>query len=898
MDYKINTDDIIEKIDFKLKAFNNESHMSKFSKEDWKTIESIQSTSFEKMVNLCLLDLGNNEIKKMNETMYIVLGNNFYNLFRSKCKEYLVGETDEFKMEPKKMSKVDKIRFDNTIVRIQKSLDDLLISFKKDKLNYEFGLGTNKNIELRGITLMYIAKFVSENKIEDEIFEVYIGIIKFIRCCSHMKGKFILDQLKNEEISSVMIDDLNKWKHKLEIDFNINVSNIYLKIPRLIMYSKYDEYIPNNNIKPMDHQIKIMEVIRNNKNYLIAYNAMIGTGKTTFASVGLSTYVKKERIINSKLQLIICCNIPSVRLQVSHLLYENNIPFGVGYINDIGQIKIVNSFMCKLDNERIVIVCGTDVAKELLILDDDRLKAEHNESNYILFLDEPNVGADILESKSLLRNMELFKYLPDKTILSSATLPILTQLKEFLEYHKKRWNNIELFMIYSTETQVNCMVKNYDGTIILPHVGCRCIEELNKRLEIIKENPLFGRMYDLNVISAMCNQIGININEIIDEEMTATKIKNVGIKILENIKTDSLVKKICMMDMKHTDIDLTKLGTSDAYKLSGMTLIATENPIKFCKEAFSDLIKDILEKYKSIDRIIKKYQSNVEKNTENITKIEKMIKNKDELGKKIMEYNEDHKIELEFSNEFQINTQKHYEKYCLNKTDNFEFRRDFPLEIHPIMNVPKWVLSLLFSGIGLYSSGLGLTDQYYKHILNLASAGQLMYVIADATICYGTNYPFTNVIIDNDFGKNHSIQMIYQLMGRAGRIGKSWNANIYVDDKITERIIKYASGEIETIEIDNMNKIFHKLCEPKVEKTEIKNDSWNIDETEINDEKEIKPTKIIKPTEKITIEYKKEDEKERKYIKYEVITTSTEVKEKMQYEKATYVPPHMRKKTI
>jgi len=872
--------------------------MNKFSKEDWKMIESIQSTPFEKMVNKCLINLGLNEDKKIEDVSYIVLGDNFYKSFRVEFKEYLIGKVEEFNVDNKKTKKTEKIKFENTMKRIKTSLDTLLKSFKTDKLTYDFGLITNNCIEMKGITLMYISKFVLEEKLIDEIYEIYIGILKFIRCCANLTGKYILDSTKTEKISETLLNDLHKWKHKLELDFKIELSQIYLKIPRLILYSKYDEYIPNNDVIPLDHQIKIMDIVRNHKTYLIAYNAMIGTGKTTFAAVSLASYVKQIHK-NSKLQLIICCNISSVRLQVSHLLYENNIPFGVGYKNDIGQIKIVNSFMCKVESERVVIVCGTDVAKELLILDDDRIKAEKTDSNYILFLDEPNVGADTIESKSLHQNMDLFRYLPDKTILSSATLPVLSELNEFLEYHKKRWD-VETFMVYSTETQINCMIKKYDGTIVLPHLGCKNIKELKERINIIKENPLFGRMYDLNVVNSMCKRMNIDINEIIVEETNATEIKNIGISLLEKIDNDEQIKKICNTNIKQIEIDISHLGTTEAHKFSGMTLIATKNPIEFCKNAFGDLMKDILKKYKSLDRIIKKYQINVERNLENIDKIEKLIKNKDEQGKKIMEYNEDHKVNFDFSNEFQINTIKHFEKYHKNQEVDFEIRREFPIEIHPIMNIPKWVMGLLFSGIGLYCPDLKLSNEYYKHILNLASSGQLMYIISDASICSGTNYPFTNVIIDKDFGKNHSIQMIYQLMGRAGRIGKSWNANIYIDDEIVDRIMKYASGKIETIEIDNMNKVFHRLCYSEIIKVDkvVEETGWKIDDDDLI---EIKPIENeIKPIEKeeIKIEYKKEDGKEKKYIKYEIITTPTQVKESMQYEKVKnkYVPPHMRKR--
>ena len=49
-------------------------------------------------------------------------------------------------------------------------------------------------------------------------------------------------------------------------------------------------------------------------------------------------------------------------------------------------------------------------------------------------------------------------------------------------------------------------------------------------------------------------------------------------------------------------------------------------------------------------------------------------------------------------------------------------------------------------------------------------------------IVYGTNLPgLVNIYIDKSFSDKNNISTIYQLMGRAGRPGRSYHANIFVN---------------------------------------------------------------------------------------------------------------------
>jgi hypothetical protein len=124
----------------------------------------------------------------------------------------------------------------------------------------------------------------------------------------------------------------------------------------------------------------------------------------------------------------------------------------------------------------------------------------------------------------------------------------------------------------------------------------------------------------------------------------------------------------------------------------------------------------------------------------------------------------------------------------------------YSLEELPLdLNIPDIFYLLLFSGVGVYSpSNKSLSSNYYDLILNLASNGQLAFMLADDSICYGANYPFSNVIISDDIADVHSISTIFQLAGRAGRVGTSYQAFIRVGNNTGNRIMNYIHGKEST----------------------------------------------------------------------------------------------------
>ena len=76
-------------------------------------------------------------------------------------------------------------------------------------------------------------------------------------------------------------------------------------------------------------------------------------------------------------------------------------------------VRIINNFSCKNDDNRILIVADFDATIELL----------NKNQDYILFVDEPTVGADQPNHPVTKAVAKIIALAPKTTILCSATLP-------------------------------------------------------------------------------------------------------------------------------------------------------------------------------------------------------------------------------------------------------------------------------------------------------------------------------------------------------------------------------------------------------------------------------------------------------------------------------------------
>ena len=169
---------------------------------------------------------------------------------------------------------------------------------------------------------------------------------------------------------------------------------------------------------------------------------------------------------------------------------------------------------------------------------------------------------------------------------------------------------------------------------------------------------------------------------------------------------------------------------------------------------------------------------------------------------------------FEFDIRLEINTEPHITSFAkyVKSFDSSMAKRSICHEKINIthFNIDDNLKFLLYMGVGLYSKDLD--PDYIIKVLEMLQDGELAYIIADESFCYGANYLITNVIINDDIGNSHSINTILQLIGRTARVGKSWSGKVYLDLNTSERIKQFfLNPSFTSIEGININTFFNNI---------------------------------------------------------------------------------------
>lgn len=107
------------------------------------------------------------------------------------------------------------------------------------------------------------------------------------------------------------------------------------------------------------------------------------------------------------------------------------------------------------------------------------------------------------------------------------------------------------------------------------------------------------------------------------------------------------------------------------------------------------------------------------------------------------------------------------------------------------------MIQMLFCGVAIYSKKV-TSSLYLNKVDELAASGYLAYIICDESLCYGTNFPISNVILTDSLATKLTINELFQLMGRAGRVGQSWTARAFLDEEGAAKLKDYIKTKDKT----------------------------------------------------------------------------------------------------
>ena len=848
-----------------IKMSDNIVKTQKLSGKKWSSIEKPLSES-DKLRNKIICELGEKNASTYKATSNLItIGEYNYLILRHELSKILILPPVQL-IESKKagVNKKTQIILENCQNTMKNKIDILknILKNKPEEKFYEDLLINFNFLEMRLMILMKIIenytdiKAVSsirnkiplkfqkqteiQNKTSPEKEEVLLASKKILHLLKKIRSDktdsndyfnkiFSVDGIKIE-LCEQLIVDLEYKITCLSNECGIKLYDIANRRPKLIFDTKYDITIPQMSLKPYDTQIQLMNDIKNNINNgaAILYKTLPGLGKTTMI-LGICKYIKKSDL---NVKVIFCCSdiLESVRVQVLRTMYNFGVKFGIGSgsISATGSMyRIINSWNCPKDDDRELIVA--DYITTYLIL-------KEKKHDYLLFFDEPTVHTDKETNNLTLEYLsKILYYMPKYTILSSATLPQISELSNILSNYKLNYPDGKICEIVSNKTLTGCVIKDFNNNVISPHSTCNSNKELKELINKIKQFPLLGKFYSLPFL--------MNLNEFMKKFKKNIDLDSIESfdqsNILENILL--LLERVCeldetefkefknieildivdeqfdksRLDIKYDQVVADKLLTTHAYKYIGCCLIATEDPVQYAKNNLYSIVNKLKEKvkitninsnYEKYKRDLKKFEEQLDTINEKFTQDSKI----DEEIEKIMHK----KPEFKFPSMLEINTHAHIETFAkyIKSYDKSTLKVAISHDRIDITeyNMDEELKFLLFMGVGLYCKKLD--PDYCNLVLEMLSDRQLAYVIADESFCYGANYQISTVIINDDIGDLHSINTILQLIGRTSRVGKSWSGKVYLDSNTCNRIINFFGDPLNnSSEGKNISKSFNNI---------------------------------------------------------------------------------------
>ena len=267
-------------------------------------------------------------------------------------------------------------------------------------------------------------------------------------------------------------------------------------------------------------------------------------------------------------------------------------------------------------------------------------------------------------------------------------------------------------------------------------------------------------------------------------------------------------------------ISLSKMFTTQSVFYEGKTLFITENAIDktrfFSKKLFDSsnyvkIEKLVTERDKRM-KVFEKLKMSLDKkkNHRSDNKDKERTVNKGDTIEKQLQVAEDMEdVYIKIPREFVVNSVEHFEKFHPNMSTSALIHKKKQLVLDEVYlnSFCDIDLYLLMAGIGMYDIQ---SQTEFQRNLVMRCYNDLSFFCSGLDVVYGTNLPsLVNIAIDEEFAKNVSVATLYQLMGRVGREGRSYHANIVVNSEDTvKKLLCYD----ENIDDENdIQKNFQKL---------------------------------------------------------------------------------------
>ena len=396
------------------------------------------------------------------------------------------------------------------------------------------------------------------------------------------------------------------------------------------------------------------------------------------------------------------------------------------------------------------------------------------------------------------------------TVLVSATLSqpeeIPTVISNFRTRHNL--NNDFLHVIKSSKQHISCTFIDNNGKMFAPHDIVENINLLTPFVNIL-DIPLIKRGYSPEVVFNM----SFKINEMLPDFLKfKNNFKNIGMITHESLReyacvliryineTNSIeIFNKLKLDIiqKMENMDVNTIFTTNAIFYQGYKTIhvASNNNFnthvkniskEFLKDSpkISDMFAEYDKEYNTILNKIKHLEKNGSKET---------IDEKNELENILTN------ITFKWPQEFLLNSKAHANKY--SNLSKLIFPTNEKMGCKDDLDLLDDTRSKLFlSGIGIYQP-----EEFSKGQMDLflRNKDKFKFILSTPPILYGVNIGVSLIDIDDSFTDECTLNTLYQLIGRAGRKGRSTSASvIFRNRRMLDVIFQYNHTNNEALNIE------------------------------------------------------------------------------------------------
>lgn len=744
----------------------------------------------------------------------------------------------EKKTEKKKTKNVNKKQEIKDKVEkeiIKKDIQNIRFDQKMRPMNIHFSM------EITFVIMIYIWNINILNKIKIEPQTVLDAVISLNR---------ILDKESNnlEKYVPTLWENMNKLREEInKIKINELMYNLLFENPVYLVESTADKR--KKGIKLYEEQKiildKITDAIIMDTPILMGNQMPTGTGKS-FLAVPLAQKINNMK--RNKTVLFACSNdlvnqdIAStallgddIHLWMSALIrdktgntqvllrpYKRCFPakwksvYKTEDRDKMGSIEEQwNYYTDKTGKYPDIIVADLEACYELL------LNAESIENPFIAYIDE--FISDEISNKMMAK---ICKVLPKQTVLLSAILPRFNNMRPIIDHFQKRYetNDFSLYRVETNNVPITCAIIDQNGYIRMPHHNIKTVEELELLLIEMENNPRIRRCYTARHVYYWAK----SIDDILKEHQLdfmchfpdIGKIQNnriilYAIKLLEflKIKFEYIERFKDYRPKIMNPPNKLEIFKEQCHEYEGKTLFISNDVFQHLYEATETLYdKEI--KWSNIVNQTKKNEMMKERQLEKVKNIKvtrdsnfnKLEKDRDMY--EILQMQTVATLGLKYV----LNSKEHFMRYNQDKTipKNLQIRVANVLPEYYNESFNDEELLMLASGIGFYDKKR-MTNYQRNLIMNIYN--QLCFICSCKDIVFGTNLPkLVNIFITKEFAEMESVGILYQLMGRVGRMGKSYHANIILDDEISVQKILSLDSNIDDKHVASLLSLFLNNC--------------------------------------------------------------------------------------